>query len=91
VYADLQPDLIPPSFDGALGCNYRLFKFGYFDELGGVASGERSFCQQVVLGDSRTPIDRPSFKNTLSAGDRAMLALAFFLAHLEREPDRAVA
>jgi wobble nucleotide-excising tRNase len=43
----------------------------------------------VDLGDSRTPIDRPSFKNTLSAGDRATLALAFFLAHLEREPDLA--
>jgi wobble nucleotide-excising tRNase len=43
----------------------------------------------VELGDSRTPIDRPSFKNTLSAGDRATLALAFFLAHLERESDLA--
>jgi wobble nucleotide-excising tRNase len=41
----------------------------------------------VELGDSRTPIDRPSFKNTLSAGDRATLALAFFFAHLERESD----
>jgi wobble nucleotide-excising tRNase len=43
----------------------------------------------VDLGDARTPADRPSFKNTLSAGDRATLALAFFLAHLEREPDLA--
>ncbi len=43
----------------------------------------------VDLGDSRTPNDRPSFKNTLSAGDRATLALAFFLAQLEREPDIA--
>jgi wobble nucleotide-excising tRNase len=36
----------------------------------------------VDLGDGRTPVDRPSFKNTLSVGDRATLALAFFLAHL---------
>ena len=43
----------------------------------------------VDLRDSRTPNDRPSFKNTLSAGDRATLALAFFLAQLEREPDIA--
>jgi hypothetical protein len=43
----------------------------------------------VELGDARTPIDRPSFKNTLSGGDRTTLALAFFLAHLEREPDLA--
>jgi wobble nucleotide-excising tRNase len=43
----------------------------------------------VELGDGRTPADRPSFKNTLSVGDRATLALSFFLAHLERESDLA--
>lgn len=43
----------------------------------------------VDLGDSKTPGDRPSFKNTLSAGDRTTLALAFFLAHLERDPSVA--
>ncbi|HYM35849.1 MAG TPA: AAA family ATPase [Steroidobacteraceae bacterium] len=43
----------------------------------------------IDLGDNRTPDDRPSFKNTLSAGDRATLALAFFLSQLEREPDLA--
>ncbi len=32
----------------------------------------------IDLGDSKTPGDRPSFKNTLSAGDRTTLALAFF-------------
>ena len=36
----------------------------------------------IDLGDGRTPTDRPSFKNTLSSGDRTTLALAFFLAHL---------
>jgi wobble nucleotide-excising tRNase len=56
---------------------------------GGVATStyQLSIAETAVdLGDSKTPIDRPSFKNTLSAGDRATLALAFFLAHLEREP-----
>lgn len=43
----------------------------------------------IDLGDSKTPGDRPSFKNTLSAGDRTTLALAFFLAHLERDPAAA--
>jgi wobble nucleotide-excising tRNase len=43
----------------------------------------------VELRDKRTPVDRPSFKNTLSVGDRATLALSFFLAHLERETDLA--
>jgi wobble nucleotide-excising tRNase len=41
----------------------------------------------VDLGDSRTPLSQPSFKNTLSAGDRTTLGLAFFLATVEREPD----
>lgn len=43
----------------------------------------------VDLGDTTTPADRPSFKNTLSAGDRSTLALAFFLAQLEQDADRA--
>jgi wobble nucleotide-excising tRNase len=42
----------------------------------------------VELGDVNTPINRPSFKNTLSAGDRSTLALAFFLTQMEREPAR---
>lgn len=40
----------------------------------------------VGVGDGKTPISQPSFKNTLSAGDRTTLALAVFLAHLERDP-----
>jgi wobble nucleotide-excising tRNase len=40
----------------------------------------------VDVGDGKTPVDQPSFKNTLSAGDRTTLALAFFLAHLESDP-----
>ena len=43
----------------------------------------------VDVGDSSTPHDRPSFKNTLSAGDRSTLALAFFLAQLEQDQHRA--
>ena len=39
----------------------------------------------IDLGDERTPPDQPSFKNTLSSGDRTTLALAFFLVHLEQD------
>lgn len=39
------------------------------------------------MGDGKPLADRPSFKNTLSAGDRTTLAVAFFLAHLERDTD----
>ena len=43
----------------------------------------------IDVGDGKTPAHKPSFKNTLSAGDRTTLALAFFLAHLERDPTLA--
>lgn len=43
----------------------------------------------VELGDAATPISAPSFRNTLSAGDKSTLALAFFLAQLEQDPGRA--
>jgi wobble nucleotide-excising tRNase len=43
----------------------------------------------IELGDADTPHDRPSFRNTLSAGDKSTLALAFFLAQLEQDPNRA--
>jgi wobble nucleotide-excising tRNase len=39
----------------------------------------------IELGDGRTPPDQPSFRNTLSSGDRTTLALAFFLACLEQD------
>jgi len=40
----------------------------------------------VELGDSSTPIAQSSFRNTLSAGDRSTLALAFFITQLELDP-----
>lgn len=45
----------------------------------------------VDLGDHQTPLNRPSFKNTLSGGDRTTLALAFFFAQLEQDANRAQA
>jgi wobble nucleotide-excising tRNase len=43
----------------------------------------------VDLGDAGTPLDAASFRNTLSAGDKSTLALAFFLAQLAQDPGRA--
>lgn len=40
----------------------------------------------VELGDSNTSIGTPSFRNTLSAGDRSTLALGFFIAQAELDP-----
>ena len=42
---------------------------------------------QVPLAIQRNALDSPCFKNTLSAGDRNTLALAFFFASLENEPN----
>jgi len=39
----------------------------------------------VDVGAAETPHGVPSFRNTLSAGDRSTLALAFFIADLERD------
>jgi wobble nucleotide-excising tRNase len=53
---------------------------------GGVASSSYQLiinCTGINLGDGKTPLNQPSFKNTLSAGDRSTLALAVFIAHLE--------
>jgi wobble nucleotide-excising tRNase len=64
-------------------------KHGY---PGGVASSSYQLLINnipVDIGDGKTPVDQPSFKNTLSSGDRTTLALAFFLAHLERNPATA--
>jgi wobble nucleotide-excising tRNase len=43
---------------------------------------------QVDMGNDDTPLDEPSFRNTLSAGDKSTLALAFFLAQLKADPDK---
>ncbi len=59
---------------------------------GGVASSSYQIMINnipVELGDSETSIATPSFKNTLSAGDKSTLALAFFLAQLQHDPGRA--
>jgi wobble nucleotide-excising tRNase len=64
-------------------------KHGY---PGGVASSSYQILinnTAVELGDAETPLDKPSFRNTLSAGDKSTLALAFFLAQLSHDPKKA--
>jgi wobble nucleotide-excising tRNase len=45
--------------------------------------------QPVDLGDGSTPVGQPCFRTTLSAGDKSTLALAFFLAQLDHDPNKA--
>lgn len=81
-----------PSYEQAI--NTYLQKLGATFRLGEVqsvntrAGSSASYC--VVINNENVPINAeegPSFKNTLSAGDRNTLALAFFLASLENDPN----
>lgn len=59
---------------------------------GGIASSSYQLVindTPVDIGNAKTALDQPSFKNTLSAGDRTTLALAFFFAHLDADPTLA--
>ncbi len=40
----------------------------------------------VNLGDAKSSPANPCFRNTLSAGDKSTLALAFFIARVEQDP-----
>ena len=74
----------------AFNAGFRIAETGH-SYRGGVAASEYQLVindVNVRIGDRRTPIAQPSFKNTLSAGDRTTLSLAFFLANLESDPHR---
>jgi wobble nucleotide-excising tRNase len=42
---------------------------------------------EVDLGNEKSPLTAPTFKNTLSEGDKSSLAFAFFLAKLESDKE----
>ena len=76
---------------GAFNTKFRITetKHGY---PGGTAASIYQLVindKAVELGNPETPNELPSFKNTLSSGDRMTLALAFFLAYLECDPELA--
>jgi wobble nucleotide-excising tRNase len=84
-----------PAYENAI--NAYLQKFGAGFRLGSVTSVNNrggSSCNYNIVIDS-VPVSltgsagAPSFKNTLSAGDRNTLALAFFFASLDRDPQVA--
>jgi wobble nucleotide-excising tRNase len=62
---------------------------GRTDGKGGRASSSYQLLINEVpveLGDPSTAADEPSFRNTLSSGDRRTLALAFFITQLQLDP-----
>lgn len=84
------------------GVNRYLQKFNAGYRIGSLApvnlgGGSGSTCRyNVVINDSpiavkssNTPPGEPSFRNSLSAGDRKALALALFLSSLDQDPNLA--
>jgi wobble nucleotide-excising tRNase len=70
---------------------FRLDRFTPADTRGGP-----SCTYNVIINNTAVPVSghvpsagEPSFRNTLSAGDRNTLALAFFFASLDLDPDRS--
>ncbi len=89
---DRYRERIFPAFETAI--NGYLRNFGATFRLGQVQSvntrggSSASYC--VVINGQNVNVtadEGPSFRNTLSAGDRSTLALAFFFASLEQGPD----
>lgn len=80
-----------PDYETAVNRYLQLLNAGY--QLGSVSStnhrGGSSCHYEVLINESPvslTASNGPSFRNTLSAGDRNTLALAFFFASLEKDP-----
>ncbi len=82
------------------GINRYLEHFGVGFGIGRVAAADTrggATCNyDVVINNVSIPIgagatqpEQPSFRNTLSAGDRSALALAFFFASLDADPNLA--
>lgn len=83
-----------PGYENAINVYLQRLNAGF--RLGSVSSVNNragSSCSYVVLINThQVPLSPgatpgPSFKNAMSSGDRNTLALAFFFASLEREPN----
>lgn len=87
-----------PNYQNAINIYLSRFNAGF--TLGNVTSANTrggSTCNyNVLINNIPVPVSggisvsgTPSFRNTLSAGDRNTLALAFFLASIDQDPDLA--
>ncbi len=85
-----------PAYQEAINLYLRRFNAGfrlenvtYSNTRGGPTCTYNVLINQtaVPIGDDDNREGRPSFRNTLSAGDRNTLALSFFFASLDQDPD----
>jgi wobble nucleotide-excising tRNase len=87
-----------PGFQTSLNNYLQRFNAGFrLDQVTATDTRGGPTCTyNVVINNKSVPVaggdpvaGQPSFRNTLSAGDRNTLALAFFFASLDADPDSA--
>jgi len=87
-----------PGFQGAINVYLANFNAGFrLDHVAATNTRGGPTCTyNVLINNIPVPVaagepaaGQPSFKNTLSAGDRNTLALAFFFASLDQDPNLA--
>lgn len=91
---DQYRDQIFPAYEIAINEYLRRFaasfRLGEVQSVNNRSGSSASYC--VVINQQNVNVTSdvgPSFRNTLSAGDRNTLALAFFFASLDQDPDLA--
>jgi wobble nucleotide-excising tRNase len=87
-----------PAYENAINIYLRRFNAGFrIGTVTAVNTRSGSTCtynvvinnQPVPISGTVPPVGTPSFRNTLSSGDRNTLALAFFFASLDSDPTLA--
>lgn len=91
---DQYREQIFPAYEAAINEYLRrfaaAFRLGEVQSVNSRTGSSASYCVVINQQNVNVTADQgPSFRNTLSAGDRNTLALAFFFASLEQDPDLA--
>lgn len=91
---DQYREQIFPAYETAINEYLRrfaaAFRLGEVQSVNNRSGSSASYCVVINQQNVNVTADQgPSFRNTLSAGDRNTLALAFFFASLDQDPDLA--
>lgn len=91
---DQYREQIFPAYETAINEYLRrfaaAFRLGEVQSVNNRSGSSTSYCVVINQQNVNVTADQgPSFRNTLSAGDRNTLALAFFFASLDQDPDLA--
>ncbi|WP_158976942.1 AAA family ATPase [Cellulophaga sp. L1A9] len=73
---------------GRFNAGYRLDNVSSVNNRGGSSCNYNVLIENIAVPISTSNDSEPSFKTTLSSGDRNALALAFFFASIEMNPSR---